>query len=227
MGKTRLDLEVGIVREYLETKAETVRDIVGNHLFRTDLKVDGKNKYFGVNGYTVMILDTGRWVLVDQEDVERLKDFRWSEVNGYIESRTTGRQIYIHRFLQGLDNDNDLVVDHVNHIKYDNRQSNLRTVTSQENIRNYDEGKSKSNTGFRGVSYLGQDKGYVVYLEADGKIYRSRHEYLVEAVIQRWEMEMEHWGEVAERFRNSLETLKKMKIDIINRVDLMDMEEVV
>lgn len=48
----------------------------------------------------------------------------------------------------------ELVVDHINNVKTDNRLSNLQIVTSRENASNYKRGSSK----YTGVSYVGQSK---------------------------------------------------------------------
>lgn len=91
---------------------------------------------------------SGEYSLVDEEDYDRLMICNWSKrTDGYAYNFKSG---YMHRFILGV-TDSSLVVDHVNHDRLDNRKSNLRLCTHQENIFNM-----KSITGaskYKGVSY--------------------------------------------------------------------------
>ena len=78
----------------------------------------------------------GRYALVDDEDYEYLSQFRWSVYKlGYVMRNENGRSILMHREIMGV-TARDLVVDHINHNTLDNRRSNLRVSTVQENTRN-------------------------------------------------------------------------------------------
>jgi len=59
-------------------------------------------------------------------------------------------------------------LDHINHIKSDNRIKNLRVVTQQENCKN--QSKPKNNTsGAVGVHWLKENKRWRAYISIDGK----------------------------------------------------------
>lgn len=91
-------------------------------------------------------LTQGRHALVDDEDYDRLSQFKWA-VNsmGYaqrtvtlvpsmIDGRRNRKSIKMHHeFLKPTET---LVVDHINRNKLDNRRSNLRLVTQRDNIMN-------------------------------------------------------------------------------------------
>jgi hypothetical protein len=108
-------------------------------------------------------LTQGHVALVDDEDYERVNQFKWYAVfnagHGYA-TRTTPRdangrrtQILMHRFVMGLEYGDPPEVDHKDRVNtLDNRKSNLR-VTLGQNSQN--RGLHRNNTSkFKGVSWL-------------------------------------------------------------------------
>ena len=82
--------------------------------------------------------------------------------NGYLYVKVHGRRYLVHRVVmlmcygfcgEGLD------VDHINHVRNDNRLVNLRFVTHGENMRNKSV-SSKSTTGVTGVDFSKAHKKY-------------------------------------------------------------------
>lgn len=85
-------------------------------------------------------LTQGKVALVDDEDYERVQQYRWHMTLGsryvtttYIinKERTT---LLLHRFI--LAAPDGMQVDHINHDTLDNRRSNIRLVTTAENQHN-------------------------------------------------------------------------------------------
>ena len=98
-------------------------------------------------------------VLIDDEDFEKVKDFKWSIFTArklYVfrnakENGTTKVEL-LHRRLLNFPNGE---VDHINGDGLDNRKFNLRACTNSENHMN--RGKQKNNTsGFKGVMQYGR-----------------------------------------------------------------------
>mgnify|MGYP000066762816 FL=1 len=82
---------------------------------------------------------------------------------------------------EGLD------VDHINHVRNDNRLFNLRFVTRSENSKNQSL-SSKSTTGVTGVSFLKARKKYIAQIGVNRKlIYLGMFETLEEAAAARAE----------------------------------------
>ncbi len=104
--------------------------------------------------------NTNRMVLFDKEDYGLIKDYCWSEhiekgkEDGYINARSidgSGKIIKLHRLVMNV-TDPKLKVDHIKHKLWDNRKSELRVCTNQQNCMNT--GLHKNNTsGVPGVNY--------------------------------------------------------------------------
>jgi hypothetical protein len=105
-------------------------------------------------------LMTGEKVLVDQEDIKKLKLQYWSRHRVkdyvYVRTRVPGengkiREVLIQRYL--TDVDATLWVDHRNGDTLDNRRANLRICEPGDNKRNRRR-SSASTTPFKGVTRL-------------------------------------------------------------------------
>lgn len=123
---------------------------------------------------------SGKKVLYDKEDDDIVKKYKWHiSDTGYAVWRGVidgeKKTIRLHRLIakpQG-----DLVVDHINRNKLDNRRANLRCVTQAENVRNseqvvnakgyyYSNSKCRVNNKWV-VDYRGYDCTFAT--EADAK----------------------------------------------------------
>lgn len=91
--------------------------------------------------------------LIDKEDIAYANSLRGTK-SGYAGYKS---ELY-HRFIMNCPD--DMVVDHINHNRNDNRKSNLRIVSASENEKNRI--ISKSNTGYIGISYR-ENKNYKYY----------------------------------------------------------------
>lgn len=92
-------------------------------------------------------LTQGQIALVDDADFEELSKYKWQanyfkHTNSFYATRHTpaikGKHyvIYMHRQILGLERGDSRQADHINHITLDNRQSNLRICTRQQNEMN-------------------------------------------------------------------------------------------
>jgi hypothetical protein len=97
-------------------------------------------------------LTTGKTVQVDDDDFERLSPYRWTETNGYAITKINRKNVYMHRLLTNAPTGLD--VDHINRDKLDNRKSNLRICTHQQNRYN-----SRKSTCFSWKTAHPQYKG--------------------------------------------------------------------
>lgn len=73
----------------------------------------------------------GLYAVVDKSDYEKVSRYRWHYSNGYAVSDF---DVSMHRFI--MNPPQNLVIDHINHNRLDNRRSNLKICTSFENSQN-------------------------------------------------------------------------------------------
>lgn len=121
-------------------------------------------------------------VLYDDEDWELIKDHQWwlkvsilkdgSKIlyahahNKYIDPDILQSTIIMHRVV--TEAPDGLNVDHINHNGLDNRKTNLRLVTFQQNIFNT-RGWSKSTSKYKGVSWDTAKSKWAVNIRCNGK----------------------------------------------------------
>ncbi len=158
-----------------------------------------------VDTATITLQDTKECqVLIDYEDLFWLQQWKWySSKRGYARRNAVGTadtsstlmQRVILEFhgkdLTGLD------VDHINGNPLDNRKSNLRVTTHQQN--GFNRKISKNNTsGYKGVSFDKRRNKYVANIKVNYKIiYLGGYETAKEAAIAYNEAAKIHFGEYA------------------------------
>lgn len=111
-----------------------------------------KSKYEGITQpeeYKIIPLGKGVVTKVSNEDFEKVNQINWYKSKaGYATNRSIG---YMHRYL--LKYPKELIVDHINRNKLDNRRGNLRLVTPQQSTFNTSPyGASK----YKGVTISGE-----------------------------------------------------------------------
>ena len=111
-----------------------------------DHHVSAQKASFGLD-VDYIILPDGTEAVVDRVDLPLTRDYSWSRakhggVMAYAGGgRTKPSYVYLHRHLLGV-TDPSIHVDHVNRNTLDNRRTNLRTATKQQNAANMDRGSA-------------------------------------------------------------------------------------
>ena len=108
-------------------------------------------------------LNHGKFAIVDQDDFEKLKAYKWHLLKVY------GRNLYARRMERRgnkrhhkamhraiLNAPEGLFVDHINHNGLDNRKKNLRIVTALQNTWNRRPQRNNGKSKYKGISW---DKG--------------------------------------------------------------------
>lgn len=117
-------------------------------------------------------LTKGYTALVDDADYLELSRHKWHVVlrsggRPYAARRRGKRKEFMHRRLSAPPP--RLECDHLNGNSLDNRRSNLRIVTRQQNILN--RGMQKNNTsGYRGVSFNKKSGKWIAAIKNEGKL---------------------------------------------------------
>lgn len=156
------------------------------------------NNYDLSGDYGIGYTFKGEEFYFDLEDYDKIKDHCWNKSSyGYIKTLVNGHNLFLHRLVTGA---NELdpykyVVDHINHIQYDNRKENLRIVSQGENSRNRSL-KSSNTSGKSGVWWSTRDKVWYVQLKIDGKaISGGCFQNKEDAIKKRCELEEKYYGE--------------------------------
>lgn len=141
-----------------------------------------KNKYREREDFMEIVLhnpDTNEEIIsiIDKEDFVKVNRYTWRiSKNGYVINRQVG---YLHRYL--LNPPNSLDVDHINHVKLDNRRSNLRICTRSQNSMNT-KIPSNNTSGVKGVYKCKTTGKWATEIKVNGKkIWLGRYASLDEA----------------------------------------------
>lgn len=120
-------------------------------------------------------LTQGKVAIVDDEDFEIFKQYKWHYAAGYARRNKRlengSRKIeFMHRLIAKTPE--GLIADHINGNTLDNRKVNLRNVTSAQNARNARK-KSKAKSKYKGVTFFKRKKDvigkWVSVIQVDGK----------------------------------------------------------
>ena len=119
-------------------------------------------------------LTQGKYAIVDTSDYKHQSKYRWhfmQMVGGNKAARNdcaiNGRKtLYMHRAIMGVNHGDNIVVDHIHHNTLDNRKSELRVCTRQQNAMNM---KIRSGTSrFKGVRWHKTTKKWVSRITMNG-----------------------------------------------------------
>jgi hypothetical protein len=117
-------------------------------------------------------LTKGKFAIVDDEDFERLCNYKWVISDGYAvtsfrnENGEYKQNLRMHRMI--LDVQEGKVIDHINGDRIDNRKENLRIATQKQNSWNSKKKDSeKATSKYKGVSV--SSGKFIVKIKHDGK----------------------------------------------------------
>lgn len=137
--------------------------------------------------------------VIDLEKIETVKQYKWYQNNsGYAISRVNkNKQIFLHRIIVG--NPIGYEVDHIDGDPLNNRKSNLRICSHQENIMNQ-KIRIDNTSGFKGVNWDKRKGKWRARIHIHGK---DKHlgyfESKEEAAKSRVKAEQEYFGEFSRK----------------------------
>ena len=130
--------------------------------------------------------------LIDLEDINKCRIYKWHLQEGYAQNSKT--RLMLHRYI--MDCPSDMIIDHINRNKLDNRKCNLRVCTHKDNNRNMPR-RSNVTSVERGV-YQSSKSGWVARIKVDAKdVYLGTFKTIDEAIEARRQAEIDYFGEFA------------------------------
>ncbi len=144
-------------------------------------------------------LTKGKVAIVDADDYAAVMEFNWNAQkshSGTFYAKGSHGGPLLHRFVLRM-SDPKIQIDHANGNTLDNRKSNLRVATHEQNRQNRGAYKN-SKSGYAGVHWHRRDKVWVVYVNTNGKrTYCGEYEDKETAIAARIAAEVEQHGEFA------------------------------
>ena len=133
---------------------------------------------------------------IDLDDYDLIKDDHWTlSTDGYaISSSGKFKNKRLHRVILGCETDKQIIVDHIDRDRLNNRKINLRVVTNHEN--SFNQSKRKNNkSGIIGVCWWERDQNWMAQIKYNYKRYfLGYYNNFDDAVRARLRAELKYFG---------------------------------
>ena len=150
-------------------------------------------------------LSNGQMTKVDDEDFDYLNQWKWQcSKRGYAmrsiwvkkeDGNYRHTTLYLHKVL--LIAPRGYLVDHANRRPLDNRKSNLRLATREQNTQNA-KIRIDNTTGYKGVCWREKSRDFVAYINVNGKrVHLKTYKRVEDAISARKEAEIKYHGQFA------------------------------
>lgn len=195
---TSQNIRRGIVKSCGCWLREVSTNIIKRYQYMSAELRSKQNEYVLFDDYGQgMFFNSNDIFLFDLDDFETIKKYCWYKgQHGYALAyiKGTGRngqRITMHALLGYK------YGDHINHNRADNRKSNLRLATAQENARNHSV-QSSNTSGIIGVSWKKDKQKWKAYITVNSKqIHCGYFGNKEDAIRARLEAEAKYYGEFA------------------------------
>lgn len=164
---------------------------------RQENKYDLKSEDYGIGYASNTDKYDKNYFYFDLEDYNKIKNYCWFfDSNGYLTAYLNNTTIKLHRLIMNLDNDNNNEVDHIHGEKTrnDNRKSNLRIATKQQNLMNKKIYKNNTS-GYTGVRLNKNNRWDASITINKNTIYLGSFNTKEDAAKARKEAEEKYFGE--------------------------------
>lgn len=159
---------------YCSCNSENIVSINGKYMRNGDTQSCGclaKNfnvyELFDNNTIVMWTTNTNEPFYIDKEDYDSIKDNAWrADVSGYIVAKIDSEVVRLHRLLLGLPTKEQggIIGDHIDGDVTNNRKSNLRPATRQQNSWNQ-KTRNTNTSGIKGVKWSKSKSKWEVTLQ--------------------------------------------------------------
>jgi hypothetical protein len=167
-------------------------------------KIKKYNTYDLSGEYGIGYTTKGEKFFFDLEDYDLIKDYCWYvNIDKYVEARdlVTNKIIRMHRLVLNV-KQRSIEPDHIFHINYDNRKSQLRLATSSQNKMNT-KIRSDNKSGIKGVCWCKEKNCWIAYIGINHKSIKLGYfKDIDDAAKVRKEAEEKYFGEYS--YNNSM-----------------------
>ena len=152
-----------------------------------------KNTYDLSGDYGIGYTTKGEEFYFDKEDYNKIKDFTWFiNAQGYVSTHLDKtKSIYLHRLVLGLNEFDNVIVDHKKHRKFDNRKSELRIGDKTLNSINK-EVRIDNTSGVTGVYARGNSWCAEIMMYGE-KVHLGQYKNIEDAIRARKSAEEEYF----------------------------------
>ena len=160
----------------------------------TTLLISDPNKLITEGDVCVIFLrnskqETVAKSLIDIEDMQKIKKYKWHYSKGYAACKTG----FLHRLIMP----NIAMIDHINRNTLDNRKINLRKATFSTNAAN-SKLSSRTTSGFKGVSFFKNTGTWRAYITVNQKFVSLGYHKTPEEAAHHYDMAaVKYFGEYA------------------------------
>lgn len=171
---------------------------------KNDIEINGDSSEIILRDKNQNIVDK---CIVDTEDVEKIKQYKWYKSNGYCVTKGIDKNNEID-IANVIFNDFENKFDHISHNRIDNRKVNLRLITSHQNAMNM--GMKNTNTsGVTGVQLQNTKKKWTAVITYNYKpIWLGCYESFDDAVKARIKGEIQYFKEYSPHYNPETKTVQ-------------------
>lgn len=150
----------------------------------------------------IKLSNSEKVTIVDDCDYDKFNDVGWSiNFHGYAVSKNrdiNNNLLFLHREILGISN-TDLITDHINHNKLDNRKCNLRICTKLDNNKNVKKKTDRKYSSiYKGVFWCSHTNRWRVNIISNGiRVFVGYYNLEVHGAIAYNEAALRYHGEYA------------------------------
>jgi hypothetical protein len=133
-----------------------------------DFIIDGDICKIGIYNNKGLLIN---YCIIDTEDVDKCKPYKWKFNAGYVTSNQAGR---LHNLILGLPQQRSILGDHKDRDVWNNRKDNLRKCSRSQNACN-SRLYNRNTSGYKGVSWDTRKKMWFAQIQKDHAHYDLGH----------------------------------------------------